>query len=72
MQDIVAGSKGSSTLFHIDAPLPMPSTIFVIDGIKEVGVLLMKSETVCSVPRHSNFSAAHNALNITFCAFKEI
>eukprot|EP00884_Botryococcus_braunii_P011888 jgi/Botrbrau1/206/Bobra.0022s0186.1 len=36
MQDIVAGSKGSSTLFHIDAPLPMPSTIFVIHGIKEI------------------------------------
>ena len=33
MQDIVAGSKGSSTLFHIDAPLPMPWTIFVIDGV---------------------------------------
>eukprot|EP00884_Botryococcus_braunii_P016698 jgi/Botrbrau1/3711/Bobra.0008s0036.1 len=35
VQDIVARSKGSSTLFHIDAPMPMPSTIFVIDGIKE-------------------------------------
>eukprot|EP00884_Botryococcus_braunii_P002041 jgi/Botrbrau1/11838/Bobra.0175s0003.1 len=36
LQDVVIGSKGSSTLFHIDSPLPLPSTVLVIKGHKEV------------------------------------
>ncbi len=40
MQDVVIGSKGSSTLFHKDSPVPIASTILVVTGVKEVSHIL--------------------------------
>lgn len=49
LQDLLLGSAKSSTSFHVDAPIPVPSTILVLTGVKTVCHILKFINSVCNI-----------------------